>query len=89
MSKHVKTSRNSTVVSELERQIFNLSSRDPVQERLTDAPFSLSEYMATIGRKGGKIGGKRRMETMTFEERRKIAQKAAKARWKKARKSRQ
>jgi len=37
-----------------------------------------------MGRKGGKIGGKRRMKTMTREERRKVAVKAAKARWKKS-----
>jgi len=39
--------------------------------------------MAVIGRKGGQIGGKRRLKTMTKAERSKIAAKAAKARWKK------
>jgi hypothetical protein len=34
-----------------------------------------------MGRKGGKIGGKRRMTTMTPAARRKIARKAAKIRW--------
>jgi len=43
----------------------------------------LSRVMAALGRKGGKVGGKRRMETMTAEQRTKIASKAAKARWKK------
>jgi hypothetical protein len=47
------------------------------------APVNLSEYMAAIGRKGGLIGGKRRMKTMTKEQRSKIAVKAARARWKK------
>jgi len=37
--------------------------------------------MAAMGRKGGKIGGKRRMVTMTAEQRREVAQKAAKTRW--------
>jgi hypothetical protein len=37
--------------------------------------------MSAMGRKGGKIGGKRRLETMTPEERRKVAAKAAKTRW--------
>lgn len=46
------------------------------------APSNLSEYMAAIGRKGGKVGGKRRLKTMTQEQRRKVAQKAAKTRWK-------
>jgi hypothetical protein len=48
-------------------------------------PANVSEYMASIGRKGGQIGGKRRLKTMTKEQRRRIAAKAAKARWKKAR----
>ena len=47
-------------------------------------PANISEYMAAIGRKGGQIGGKRRLKTMTKEQRRKIAAKAAKARWKRA-----
>ncbi len=46
-------------------------------------PADLSQYMAAIGRKGGQIGGKRRMKTMTKEARRKVAAKAARARWKK------
>jgi hypothetical protein len=45
--------------------------------------LTVSEYMSKIGRKGGKIGGKRRLETMTSQQRKKIATKAAKARWKK------
>jgi hypothetical protein len=50
-------------------------------------PAGLSEYMAEIGRKGGHIGGKRRLKTMTKAERVKVARKAAKSRWKKARES--
>jgi len=37
--------------------------------------------MAAMGRRGGRIGGKRRLTTMTPEQRREVAQKAAKARW--------
>jgi len=44
-----------------------------------------SKYMTEIGRKGGKIGGKRRLVTMNPEERSRIASIAAKARWKKHR----
>ena len=44
-------------------------------------PETISEYMATIGRKGGKIGGKRRLTTLSEKERKKIASDAAKARW--------
>jgi hypothetical protein len=37
--------------------------------------------MAELGRKGGKKGGKRRLETMTAKERSQVAKKAAQARW--------
>lgn len=41
----------------------------------------VSQVMAQMGRKGGKIGGKRRLETMTPEHRRQVASNAAKQRW--------
>ena len=34
-----------------------------------------------LGRLGGKIGGNRRLEALTPERRREIAQQAARARW--------
>ena len=46
----------------------------------------LSKVMAEMGRKGGKIGGKRRLETMTAAQRKRVAKKAAKARWAKKKK---
>jgi hypothetical protein len=39
----------------------------------------LKEIMSELGRKGGKIGGKRSLETMTPEERSARAKKAATA----------
>jgi hypothetical protein len=61
------------------------TSETPPPEPVTApaAPVNLSEYMAAIGRKGGKIGGKRRLKTMTKEQRSKVAAKAARTRWKK------
>ena len=44
------------------------------------------QFMRAMGAKGGKIGGKRRLETMTDEQRKRSARKAAKARWSKAKK---
>ena len=41
----------------------------------------ISEVMAEMGRRGGKKGGKRRLETMTPEERSRIALNAARVRW--------
>jgi hypothetical protein len=46
-------------------------------DKKTKAIFS--EIMREIGRKGGKIGGKRSLETMTPEERSARAKKASQA----------
>jgi len=58
-------------------------SHPAVADALQSPPANLSAYMAAIGRKGGQIGGKRRLKTMTKAERAKVAAKAARARWKK------
>jgi hypothetical protein len=47
----------------------------------------VQQDMREMGAKGGKIGGKRRLETMTDEQRRRSARKAANARWAKAKKT--
>jgi hypothetical protein len=47
----------------------------------------IQQVMREMGAKGGKIGGKRRLETMTDEQRRRSARKAAKARWSKVEKA--
>jgi hypothetical protein len=73
--------------NQLAKWIVDQSTSEPPQpEHATTpaAPVNLSEYMAAIGRKGGQIGGKRRLKTMTKAERSKVAAKAARARWKKA-----
>lgn len=44
----------------------------------------VSMVMAELGRRGGKVGGKRRLETMTISERREVARKAARTRWAKS-----
>jgi hypothetical protein len=51
------------------------------REPETQAAPSLSAYMAAMGRKGGIVGGKRRLVTMTPAARKKAATKAAQARW--------
>jgi hypothetical protein len=54
---------------------------------ISDAPpidrDTLSRVMAEMGRRGGKIGGKRRLETVSAKRRKEIATKAARTRWKK------
>ena len=46
----------------------------------------ISQVMAEMGRKGGLIGGKRRLETLSDNRRSQIARQAAQARWGKKKK---
>jgi len=70
-------------VNEIAHQVVDLSTREPDngQPQKTPVPRSVSQYMAEIGRKGGQVGGKQRLYTMSAEQRQVVAQKAAKARW--------
>jgi hypothetical protein len=45
------------------------------------SPRRKNPHAVALGRLGGRIGGKRRLETLTPERRRQIAQQAARARW--------
>jgi hypothetical protein len=47
---------------------------------------AVSEYLAKIGRKGGKASGKARMEKLTPEKRSEVARLAAMSRWRSAKK---
>jgi hypothetical protein len=62
--------------------------RPSVEQPATPAT-TISQIMAEMGRRGGKIGGKRRLQTMSASERKEVAKKAAKVRWKKAKAKRQ
>jgi hypothetical protein len=57
------------------------TSESPAALPSPPAPASISAYMAAMGRKGGQIGGKRRLVTMTAAQRKRAAAKAAKVRW--------
>ena len=62
------------------------STTDEIAAPPQGDPFQkqLSAYMAKLGAKGGRIGGKRRLKTMTKAERVAVAKKAAASRWKKS-----
>jgi len=47
-------------------------------------PQELRDYLAKLGKKGGKKGGPARAAAMTPEQRSESARKAVNARWKKA-----
>jgi len=52
-------------------------------------PPKFSKYLSDLGRKGGKKGGPARAAKMTPEQRSESARNAVKARWEKAKKSKQ
>jgi hypothetical protein len=62
--------------NQLAAEIVRLSIEEP--------PTAISQYLSQIGRKGGLKGGKARAKKLTQAKRKKIARKAAKARWAKA-----
>jgi len=63
--------------NQLAHEIVRLSKEEP------DERLAISKYLSKIGRKGGLKGGKARADKLTATQRRKIAIKAAHARWKK------
>jgi len=58
------------------------------EEPSPDFEAQYRAHMAKLGKKGGEVGGARRMETMTPERRSEVALKAARVRWAKAAKKR-
>jgi hypothetical protein len=76
---------------EMVRRSTSEHAEDRITEVIIEVPkatkYDISRVMSEMGRKGGQIGGKRRLETMTAAERKKAATKAAKIRWKNAKKA--
>jgi predicted P-loop ATPase len=67
-------------VNELAHHLVEVSTSEN-GDTLPATKAQISAFMAELGRKGGKIGGKRRLETMTAKKRTYMAKKAAEARW--------
>lgn len=82
MPKRIKQDARPTDINQLAHHLVNLTTGVGPEAINPGSPISVSQYLSEIGRKGGKIGGKRRLRTMTSEERSSVASKAAKARWK-------
>jgi hypothetical protein len=64
----------------------SVGEAEPTQEPEKPSRSLISRVMAEMGRKGGLIGGKRRLETLSDRRRSQIARQAARARWAKKRK---
>jgi len=82
MPKRNKQSKSTSDVNQVAYNLVQLSTQKTEIDDSPRASFILSQYMAKIGKKGGKIGGKRRLKTMTAKKRKDVARKAARARWK-------
>src|ERR1039458_9429467 len=61
------------------RHLTGTEDRQSRAPRITSS--DISRVMSAMGRKGGKVGGKRRMVTMTPEQRKNVARNAAQTRW--------
>ena len=82
MPKRTRTTENLDTVQNARRVFLEaVESTETIQLTI------VQQVMREMGAKGGKIGGKRRLETMTDEQRKRSARKAAKARWAKAKKT--
>lgn len=82
MPKRPKHPKRPKDINELAHHLVNVSTQsndDDIPPLPTRAQVSM--LMAELGRKGGKKGGKRRLETMTPKERSAAGRKAAQARW--------
>lgn len=91
MPKRFSKDKRPKDVNQLAHHLVQLSTaepqpQEPIITSLAPNTSEISRVMAEMGRRGGQIGGKRRLETMTKAERRKVAAKAARARWKKTKK---
>jgi hypothetical protein len=63
------------------QMVHRSTGTETSEPRLPKVSEAVSRVMAAMGRRGGRIGGKRRLITMTADERRVVAQKAARTRW--------
>ncbi len=69
-------------VQNARRVVFeSVGEVEPTETVPQASPSLISQVMAEMGRRGGLIGGKRRLETLTDKRRSQIAKKAAQARW--------
>jgi hypothetical protein len=60
---------------------MHMLGEESTKEKDLPSKSEISKLMSLMGSRGGKVGGKRRAERMTPEQRQESASKAAKARW--------
>lgn len=83
MPKRIKQDNRSKDIIQLANHLVSVSTHEDIETVQPPSKAQISLFMAQLGHRGGKIGGKRRLETMTARQRKTVARKAANARWKK------
>jgi len=70
-------------VNQLAHHLVKMTTESVEPERVAPDPSDaeISRVMAALGRRGGKVGGRARADSMTAARRKEIAAKAARARW--------
>ena len=66
-------------VNQLGHELVRLTTGQQTREKPTRN--EISRVMAELGRRGGKIGGKKRAATLDESRRKEIARRAARSRW--------
>jgi hypothetical protein len=87
MPKRISKKKQEPDANEIAFRVVSAATTEAPAPSPTPLAATVSQIMADMGRKGGKIGGKRSMETMTKAERKRRAKDAAKARWNKSKRS--
>jgi hypothetical protein len=83
MPKRLSRDVNQAAFQMVQRSTSELKAEDgpEVIKPRSLTKWDISRVMSAMGRKGGKIGGKRSLVTLTPRERKERAAKAAKTRW--------
>jgi hypothetical protein len=87
MPKRTSKPKLDTVQNARRVVLASIGEPDVIPETPKPSRSVISQVMAEMGRKGGLIGGKRRLETLSNRRRSQIAKQAARARWGKKKKS--
>lgn len=86
MPKRISKPKLDTVQNARRVVLASVGEPETLPETPTHPRSVISQVMAEMGRKGGQIGGKRRLETLSDRRRSQIAKNAAIARWSKKKK---
>jgi hypothetical protein len=83
MPKRLSRDANQSAFQMVQRSTSELKTGDKpeVIKPRDPSKWDISRVMAAMGRRGGKIGGRRSLVTLTPRERKERAAKAAKTRW--------